>query len=403
MTADATRLLLVKGGEVFAPRRLGARDILIAGEKILRVGPDLDAVGTALGADRIDAGGLRVAPGFIDQHVHLIGGGDANGPGGRVSELDVSALTLGGTTTAVGLLGVDMQTRGLPLLLRKAHELTHAGISAFIYSGAMGLPAPHLLQSVLADVAFIDQVLGAKTALAEKLHPNRDRIALAALAGELMQARAMSGKAAVLHCHVGGLAEGLEALFYLVQALGLPPDQVIPTHVNRTPDFSPVFQHALRFAHMGGTIDFTCCVSQRDGNPTGLDVPDAVRAAREAGVPLEQMTVSTDSNVPVAVRDQDGRLLHLRVAPPSILHRDVMRVVHETGLPLEQALTLVTTNVARVLGLGHRKGRIAPGLDADLVLLDDEDRVDTVLARGRIMVRAGKAVPSGPFVSASSA
>lgn len=391
------RALLVRGGEVFAPEASGCLDILVAGEHVLCVAPDLSDVATALGAAQIDARGFRVVPGFIDQHVHLIGGGDANGPGARVPEIDAAALALGGTTTAVGLLGVDSQTRGLPLLLRKAHELSHAGVSAFIYTGAMNLPPPHLLHSVIADLAFIDQVVGVKTALAERLHPNRDRVALASLAGEVMQARALSGKAAVLHCHVGGLPEGLEALFYLVEELGLPCDQIIPTHVNRKATFSPAFEHALRFARMGGTIDFTCCLSSLDGNPTGVDVPEAVRNAFDAGIPLTRLTLSSDANVPVAVRDANDDVSHLRVAPPSILHRDVIRLTRESGLSLEQALTLVTTNVARVLGLDRRKGRIAPGYEADLVLLAVDGSIDGVLARGRLVVQGGRALAGGPF------
>jgi N-acetylglucosamine-6-phosphate deacetylase len=46
-----------------------------------------------------------------------------------------------------------------------------------------------------------------------------------------------------------------------------------------------------------------------------------------------------------------------------------------TGCSLSAALPLVTTTPARLLGLAHRKGRIAPGYDADLLLLDKVGRV----------------------------
>jgi beta-aspartyl-dipeptidase (metallo-type) len=392
------RVTLVRGGEVYAPDYLGTHDVLVVGERIFRVGADLRAVAAALGSfETLDAAGLRVIPGLIDQHVHTLGGGDGNGPLARVPELQVTDLTSCGVTTAVGILGVDMETRGLPLLMRKAHELEGAGVTSFFYTGAMRLPPPHLLGSICADVAFLEKAVGAKTALAERFYPNNDRPALLALASELMRARALSGKAAVLHCHIGGLPEGLAAIFDLVETLGMPVDQVVPTHVNRTAAFSPVFEHAIRFAKMGGTIDLSCILSRLEGFPTGIDVPDAVQKLLAEGVSLANVTISTDGNVPVAIRDEQGHAIGLRIAPPSILHRDVMRLVREADLPLETALPLATSNVARVLGIGHRKGRIASGLDADIVLLDAEDRIHSVLARGRSMVRAYDVTVADPY------
>ena len=403
LTASATRsrITLLRGGEVYAPHRIGRADVLLGGGRILRIGANLEAAALALGAvHTIDASRLRVVPGYIDQHIHLFGGGDAAGPQGRAFDLKAEDLALSGITTAVGVVGVEMETRGLPLLLRKTMELRSAGITALMYTGSFRLPAPHLLWSAAADVCFIEQVMGVKTAVSERLYPNQDLPALMQLAGEMLQAKALSGKAAVLHCHMGGMAAGMEPLFALVEQLGIDPSQILPTHVNRTAEFSPVFEHALRFAKMGGTIDFSSCVSKQDANPTGVDVHEAVRSALDAGVPIERITFSSDSNVPGAVRDSEGRLTGMRVVPPSVLHRDLMRTVHDAGLPLEQALQLITSNVARVLGLQGSKGCVAEGADADIVLLDEQDRIDTVIAGGELLVRERRATARGPFATA---
>jgi len=402
LTASSTRsrITLLRGGEVYAPHHLGRADVLLGGGRILRIGANL-AAALALGAvHTIDASRLRVVPGYIDQHIHLFGGGDAAGPQGRAFDLKAEDLALSGITTAVGVVGVEMETRGLPLLLRKTMELRSAGITALMYTGSFRLPAPHLLWNAAADVCFIEQVMGVKTAVSERLYPNQDLPALMQLAGEMLQAKALSGKAAVLHCHMGGMAAGMEPLFALVEQLGIDPSQILPTHVNRTAEFSPVFEHALRFAKMGGTIDFSSCVSKQDANPTGVDVHEAVRSALDAGVPVERITFSSDSNVPGAVRDSEGRLTGMRIVPPSVLHRDLMRTVHDAGLPLEQALQLVTSNVARVLGLQGSKGCVAEGADADLVLLDEQDRIDTVIAGGELLVRERRAIARGPFAAA---
>lgn len=377
-------MLIIDGAAVFDPRSRSVRSVLSGAGITLSV-EEFGELPALSGARRIDARGLRMIPGLIDQHLHVLGGGDGNGIAGRVAELDAAAILAGGTTTAVGVLGVETVTRGLLLLLRKTHELRAGGLSTFMYTAGMPLPAENMLGTVFSDVALIDQVLGAKTAISESLHPNADPAALFALAGELMRARAMTGKAAVLHCHVGGLKGGLAPLFELHERTAMPLDQIVPTHVNRTSDFSPVFADALRFAAMGGTIDMTACVSKIDGNPTGLDVPEAVGRCLEAGVPLERLTVSSDANIPLAIRDGEGAVTGYRVAPPDILFRDLMRVVREAGLPLEQALALFTENPARKLGLAGRKGAIRPGADADYVLIDETDSIRFVVAGGRVV------------------
>jgi N-acetylglucosamine-6-phosphate deacetylase len=52
------------------------------------------------------------------------------------------------------------------------------------------------------------------------------------------------------------------------------------------------------------------------------------------------------------------------------------------GVPFSSALCMVTSNPARQIGLGARKGILAPGADADLVFLDDKLEVSGVMTRG---------------------
>lgn len=62
------------------------------------------------------------------------------------------------------------------------------------------------------------------------------------------------------------------------------------------------------------------------------------------------------------------------------MERAVSRAVREVGLPIEMAAAAAATVPATVLGISDRVGRIAPGYDADFVVLDDELRVVDVLA-----------------------
>ena len=71
-------MLLVKNAQVYAPAFLGKRDVLIAGGQIAAIEEDLSPALPDL--EVLDAKGKALVPGFIDQHVHITGGG---GEGGR--------------------------------------------------------------------------------------------------------------------------------------------------------------------------------------------------------------------------------------------------------------------------------------------------------------------------------
>ena len=217
----------------------------------------------------------------------------------------------------------------------------------------------------------------------------------AKIAGEVRLAAGMSGKRAVIHAHIGRNAKRLQPIFDLLAEVNLAVTQIVPTHVNRhTPD---TLEHAVKFVQMGGTVDLSSNLSKRSGSITGMNPDEAYRRLRAAGVPPEQITLSSDANVSMPILDCDDHHVGLHNAPPSILHRELVHVIQTNTLDLDQALPLVTTNVARVLGIERRKGSIAAGLDADLVVLNRELAVDTVVARGRVMVRRGEPLVKGPF------
>jgi N-acetylglucosamine-6-phosphate deacetylase len=65
-----------------------------------------------------------------------------------------------------------------------------------------------------------------------------------------------------------------------------------------------------------------------------------------------------------------------------MLDQAVRNVVEFTGCSLAEALTMATATPAHVLGL-DRKGRIAPGCDADLVILDESVQVERTIVAGK--------------------
>jgi len=66
----------------------------------------------------------------------------------------------------------------------------------------------------------------------------------------------------------------------------------------------------------------------------------------------------------------------------------------ECGVPAAEALASATSVAARVCGLGSRTGRLAVGLDADLLLVDGDPLADvTSLLRPRVVISRGREVP----------
>lgn len=91
----------------------------------------------------------------------------------------------------------------------------------------------------------------------------------------------------------------------------------------------------------------------------------------------------------VIVRQGEARLMDGALAGSTLtMDAAVRNALRWTNLSLPQAVRLATLNPAGLLGLDHRKGSIAEGKDADLVIFDEDFRVHYTLMGGEII--AGK-------------
>jgi beta-aspartyl-dipeptidase (metallo-type) len=365
-------LALLLNAEVFAPEPLGRRHLLVAGEQVAWMGreaPELRALGH-LGAEVADLSGARLVPGLIDGHVHVTGGGGEAGPQSSVPPVPLSHFTRGGTTTVVGLLGTDDVTRSTAALVARTRALAAEGITAFCLTGGYHVPPATLTGSVRGDIVFVEPVIGiGEIAVSDhrSSQPTLDEILR--LAGEAHTAGMLAGKAGILHLHVGGGARGLELVRAALDRSEIPPRVFQPTHVNRSRE---LFEEALALAARGVTIDVTAFPVAPGDQAIPADLALAEFLAR--GLPRERITVSTDAGGSLPVFDAEGRLVRTGVGRPEAL----------------------AANAAHLLRL-PRKGRIAVGADADLVVLDREDHVRDVMARGRWHLRNGETLVRGAF------
>ena len=380
-------MLLIKGAEVYAPEYLGKKDVLIAGEKIERIGEDLPEYE---GCQVIDGTGRIVAPGFIDRHVHITGGGGEGSFHTQAPQVQLSDLIRGGVTTVVGLLGTDGISRSTENLVAKAKALKEEGISAYCCCGAYGHPGPTITGSISRDIMFVDEIIGLKLAVSDHRAPNITVDELIRLGSDVRTAGMLSGKAGFVCLHMGGDDRALSPVFEALERTSIPVKTFQPTHVGRAKKLQ---EDAFKLAKMGGTIDFTCGQFEEKIK----ELAASLRAAKEAGVPMDKVTISSDGQGSWSNYDAAGNLTEMGVSSVDTMYRQVVYQVQNENMSLEEALSLGTRNVAKALEVYPKKGAVHVGSDADVLVLNGDLSMNTVIARGSLMMQDGVLLKKGPY------
>ena len=192
----AAGFTLLQGAHLYAPEDRGICDVLVANGKIIAVASNIPS-DIVPDCTVVDLSGQILCPGFIDQHVHLIGGGGEAGPTTRTPEVALSRLTEAGVTSVVGLLGTDSISRHPESLLAKTRALNEEGISAWMLTGAYHVPSRTITGSVEKDVAIIDRVIGVKCAISDHRSAAPDVYHLANMAAESRVGGLLGGKPGV--------------------------------------------------------------------------------------------------------------------------------------------------------------------------------------------------------------
>ena len=377
---------LIKNGEVFAPNSIGKQSILMNAGRIIQVGDiDEDNLKRLFEVKVIDAENMIVAPGIIDPHVHLIGGGGESGFASRTPELQLSNIIKAGVTTVVGCLGTDGTTRHMTSLLAKARGLEEEGVTAYIYTGNYSIPTPTITGSVKDDVILIDKVIGAgEIAISDSRSAQPSAHEVAKLAAESRVGGLLSKKAGVTHFHVGIGKERLAFLRALLEDYEIPPANIYATHITRS---EQLVDEAIELSNRGAYVDITA----------DDDTAYWISYFKANGGNFKNLTVSSDGNGSLPVFDENGEMTGFGVATQEKLFKQVAESVKEHGVNLSEALSLVTSNTARALRLNH-KGAIKKDFDADVLVLDKKTLdIKHVFAKGQHMLEDGEVLVKGMF------
>lgn len=369
-------------------------DLLIGGEQILWMGTSLNELPSALGVTEVDLEGRVVIPGLVDGHAHLTGGGGEAGPNTRVPAPPLSQYTHAGVTTAIGVLGTDDVTRSTAELVVTARGLVAEGLSAWCHTGGYHVPPVTLTGTVRGDIVHLDRVIGVgELALSDHRSSQPTLDELLKVAAEAHVGGIMTGKAGVVHLHMGDGARGLDLVRQALDSSEIPARVFNPTHVNRK---RALFEEAIALARRGCVVDITAFdVSPEED---AWSAADALERFWASGAPATNVTVSSDGGGCLPAFDADGRVVAMGVGHAGSLLETVRELIAR-GHSLDRILPAFTSNVATLLRLSP-KGALRVGADADLVVLDAEYRVRDVLARGCWHIQGGMTVRRGTFETA---
>ena len=380
---------LFRNASLYGPEPLGRGDILIEGGRITAIGPNLPDGGLA---KVYDLEGRTVSPGYVDNHVHLTGGGGEGGPATRTPEARIEELVSCGVTTVVGLLGTDSVTRSLENLLAKTRALCDQGLTAYCLTGGYAYPPETLCGSVERDIVLIDRVLGVKTALSDHRSSQIGSRELIWLASQARRAGMMAGCAGIVTIHVGAGKAMLEPLLRAVRDSEIPASQWLPTHLGRS---DQLFSQGLEFVKLGGTMDVTAG-STREENE---DLARKILRYLDGEPTADHLSVSSDAYGSQPRFGKNMEYLGLDYATGTGLN-DLLRTLLAMGVPPQLALKPLTSTPARVLGL-RRKGSLAPGMDADFVVYDEGWQIEGVVAGGQVAMWDKKGFLRDPFSKAT--
>ncbi len=358
-------MVLVRDAEVFAPEQLGRRDILLAGGRIVAMAARIDP-GAGLYVRIVEARGRLAVPGYVDSLVHISGGGGEGGFATRTAPLAPEQALAGGVTTLIGALGTDDVTRSHADLLACCRALAAKGLSAYALTGSYRVPVQTLTGSVRDDLVLIPDLIGVgEVAIADHRGSQPTAHELARIAADARVGGLLSGKRGTVLVHVGDSADGLALLHQACDAHSVPPGQFHPTHINR---HRGLLAQAAAWTARGGSVDLTTSTSAELLDAGEVPAAQALAELLRAGVPVAQISLSSDGQASLPHFDADGRLLGLDVAQIGSLHAALVSAVREQGLTLTQALPAFTATPAAIWGLA-KKGRLEVGADADLLLL----------------------------------
>lgn len=390
---DRRKLTAIRAARLFD----GTSSHLLADPVVVLDGAVIRSVETGTGpppgADVVDLGDVTLLPGLIDTHVHLAFDAGPDAVGRLLARTDEEALAAmaeaGRASLRAGVTTVrDLGDRGyLALRLRG-----RADQPAIVAAGPP-ITSPRGHCHYLGGVAEPTEY-GVRKAVREHVEHGVDVIKIMASGGTLTPGT---------HQHLAQFdAAVLRAAVDEAHRHGLP----VTAHAHGTPAIADALaagvdgMEHVTFWSAGG-------VDVREDLMTAIAEARIVVGATVGMVPVPGVAPPPEIARRLPAVLGNLRRLHELGAPfvagtdagiapvkPHGVLTTAPAMLHDIGLGPAETLRAITSVAAGVCGLGHRKGRVAPGFDADLVAVDGDPLADPSALRRVVAVYArGAEVP----------
>jgi dihydropyrimidinase len=407
--------MLIRGGRVVTAGGERDADVLVDGEKIVEVGPGIRADGQVL-----DASGLLVLPGIVDPHTHLLLDTGKARTADDFSSGSASAAAGGVTTYLDFAPQLQGQSFGSALQARRQLIDGQSHVDYGIHLNITHLPANWESE--------LDALVEAGVTSAKIYTTYRDTIFYADdwTWYRLMQRSGRVGLLVQVHAENDAIVEGMARLLIeegkrsLRYHAAARPAVAEAEAVARGLLFSRITGSPVYFVHLSTptAVDLISEARQRgvraiaETCPHYLVLDDSRYGQRDAAryvmtPPLrdagsqgqlwerlqrgEIQTIGSD-HCGFSLAEREGIDDFTKVSPGIPGVETSLLLLYTFGvqanrLSLPDIVRLLSTNPARIFGLWPRKGDLAPGFDADIVLFDP--RPQRVLAAAELHSRAG--------------
>jgi beta-aspartyl-dipeptidase (metallo-type) len=201
----------------------------------------------------------------------------------------------------------------------------------------------------------------------------------------------LSNKAGVINIHMGDGKNALGYLYKIIEEGILSIQNILPTHINRSKKLLDI---GMDYAKIGGLIDLTTSSSDNsENNKCSKDL----KYLLDNKTPVQNITLSSDAQGSLPVFDENNKMIGMKIGKVKSLFETIRSSVLEYDLNLCDVLKTVTSNPARIFNL-KQKGQIKLNNDADLLILDQNSLVlDSVIAKGKILIGNKKIREKGTF------
>ncbi len=372
-------MISIKEVELYDPAYKGKMDILIANGYI----EEISQRGKFDFAQEIKLKNVIAIPGFIDGHVHVIGGGGEGGFTSRINEIQTSKLLNCGITSVIGLLGTDSMTKPLISLFAKTKALQAEGMNAYMMTGSYQYPVQTITDSIERDIILIDPIIGVgELAISDHRSSSITVDELRKVAQKCRVASMISSKSGKIIVHVGSSKKMLSPLMEAVSDDEIKIESFLPTHVNRNKD---LLRNALEWIKMGGFVDITA----EDTSKEAISVEESIDYLTSNGAELDHILVSSDSQGSIPTFDKDGNFVSMKVSDCAVMFK-AFRACVRKGMKIENALKPFTVNVSRFFKLDNA-GTIEKSKRADMIFVDrDTFEIDSIMIKGSFLNKSSK-------------